>query len=178
MIRLTMTLVPYGEPVAGEHPLLTGSICSTVGAEGQPAHGYRLAVANCAGVGSVVKGEVSKDRSGHRNPLHLLAAVAADLDLEALGIDYATTLADLPVAHPERRQDRRRRIDDTASECIDRIRALAAAGEEGVAALRQIEAALASAKAGIAAPPRGAEGPVTDPDVIDAIADGCYPEDR
>ncbi|CAO3439530.1 hypothetical protein [Azospirillum argentinense] len=172
MIRMMMTLAPYGDGRLGEYPVVAGSIWSTLGADGQPAHAYRLSVVNAAGLGHVVTGSVPKTASGHRNPLHILAVVAADLDLAALGTDYASTLLDLPADDPRRQQqDRRHRIDDLADTAIHAIQALVAAGDEGGEALQRIEAELAEAEAsGVG--PREAEDLVTDPDVIDMIANG------
>ena len=39
-------------------------------------------------------------RSGHRNFLHLLSDILADVDLEALGSDYVHILAEIEKAHP------------------------------------------------------------------------------
>jgi hypothetical protein len=41
----------------------------------------------------LIEGKVAKDRSGHRNPLHLLAKVMDDAkpQLDRLGLDYITT---------------------------------------------------------------------------------------
>ncbi|QCO07486.1 hypothetical protein [Azospirillum argentinense] len=163
-----MTLAPYGDDRLGDHLLLTGSIWTTANAAGEPAHGYRLAVVNAAGPGHVVSGSVPKAVSGHRNPLHLLAAVAADVDFQVLGSDYAVTMLDLPADDPRRREDRRRHIDDVASVAIDAIRSLAAAGGDGAEALRRIEAAVADARAGRLAP---SSGLVSDLDTINSIVD-------
>ncbi|ALG75711.1 hypothetical protein VY88_33045 [Azospirillum thiophilum] len=171
MILIQMALVPFGDVIAGEHPLVTGAISSAVGNDGQPAHAYRITVLNAAGPGHVVSGTVSKTASGHRNPLHLLAAVAADVDLQVLGSNYAATMLDLPADDPRRLMDRRLKTNDRADTAIAAIRSLAAAGEDGRAALERIEAALVVARAG-AAGQREAEGLLTDPDIIDAIADG------
>ncbi|PGH59227.1 hypothetical protein CRT60_00920 [Azospirillum palustre] len=149
--------------------MVTGSISSTTGADGLPAHAYRIAVLNAAKPAHVLAGEVAKGASGHRNPLHLLAAVAKDIDLATLGSEYAATRLDLASDDPRRLNDRRRRIDDVATGAIDAIRTLAAAGGYGAEALRRIEAAMADARAGRLAPPNGL---VTEPDIIDAIADG------
>jgi len=53
-----------------------------------------------------LRGTVSKRqpdgtlRSGHRNFLHLLADILADIDLDALGKDYVTVYAEVKQAHP------------------------------------------------------------------------------
>ncbi|WP_144428475.1 hypothetical protein [Azospirillum thiophilum] len=172
MIKLRMALVPYGEYRLGEHPVITGSIWTTIGNDGQSAHAYRIAIVNPE-QDHVIIGEIAKSRSGHRNPLHLLGAIIADIDLPALGTDYAFSQVDMPINEPRLNKKGRYRIADLTAECIDRIRSLAAVGEDGKVALERIEAALTDAKAGVAGPPHGEQGPVTDPDIINAIVSGC-----
>jgi hypothetical protein len=41
-----------------------------------------------------------KKRSGHRNFLHLLAAIMDDIDLDALGENYVNILAEVQEAYP------------------------------------------------------------------------------
>ena len=49
-------------------------------------HGYSVTFGNTNLLGSI-----PKTRSGHRNVLHVLRDVLADMDLDALGIDYIET---------------------------------------------------------------------------------------
>ncbi len=51
----------------------------------------------------VIRGSIPKLRSGHRNFLHLLAAIMDDIDLDALGADYVNILAEVKEAVPEAR---------------------------------------------------------------------------
>lgn len=46
------------------------------------------------------RGSVPKDKSGHRNFLHLLAAIIDDIDLDTLGSDYVNVLKEVEAAHP------------------------------------------------------------------------------
>ena len=168
MIRFQMSLVPYGDYKLGEHPLTTGLIWTTVSNDGQPAHAYRISIINPE-QDHVIFGEIPKRYSGHKNPLHLLAAMVADINLPTLGTNYALSVIDLPINDPRRQKDHRHRIADLAAECVDRIRLLAELGEDGRRALERIEAELIEAKEGIAGFRHGESGPVTDPDVIDDI---------
>jgi len=47
-----------------------------------------------------IRGSVPKAKSGHRNFLHLLAAILDDLDLDALGMNYVNVLAEVKEQHP------------------------------------------------------------------------------
>lgn len=47
-----------------------------------------------------VKGTVPKAKSGHRNFLHLMAAILDDIDLDALGENYVNILAEVEAKHP------------------------------------------------------------------------------
>ena len=47
-----------------------------------------------------IRGSVPKDKSGHRNFLHLLAAIVDDIDLDALGKNYVNVLAEVEANHP------------------------------------------------------------------------------
>ena len=47
-----------------------------------------------------VKGSVPKTKSGHRNFLHLLAAIVDDIDLDALGKNYVHVLAEVEANYP------------------------------------------------------------------------------
>lgn len=86
MIKLDLTLVPYGSRLHKPEPLLSAELYTVPGKE--PRHGY-LIVDNEGHV--IADGAVPKTYSGHRNPLHLLRAVLADCDLDALEKDYIKT---------------------------------------------------------------------------------------
>ena len=47
-----------------------------------------------------IQGSVPKDKSGHRNFLHLLAAIMDDINLDALDEDYVNVLAEVKENHP------------------------------------------------------------------------------
>ncbi len=47
-----------------------------------------------------IKGSVPKSKSGHRNFLHLLAAIMDDIDLDALGENYVNVLAEVEANYP------------------------------------------------------------------------------
>ena len=47
-----------------------------------------------------IRGSVPKDKSGHRNFLHLLAAIMEDIDLDELGQNYVNILAEVQSLHP------------------------------------------------------------------------------
>jgi hypothetical protein len=47
-----------------------------------------------------IRGSVPKDKSGHRNFLHLLAVIMDDIDLDELGTNYVNVLAEITAAHP------------------------------------------------------------------------------
>ena len=48
-----------------------------------------------------IQGSVPKDKSGHRNFLHLLAAILDDIDLDELGHNYVNVLAEVKADWPE-----------------------------------------------------------------------------
>ncbi len=50
--------------------------------------------------GAVAKVVDGKTRSGHRNFLHLLADIMADIDLDELGEDYVNVLAEVRASNP------------------------------------------------------------------------------
>lgn len=52
-------------------------------------HGYRITYGN-----TELVGHIAKTKSGHRNLLHVLRDVLADIDLDALGENYIKTPAD------------------------------------------------------------------------------------
>ena len=56
-----------------------------------------------------IKGSVPKAKSGHRNFLHLLAAIMDDIDLDALGENYVHILAEVRGSHPSLKD---RRVGD------------------------------------------------------------------
>ena len=47
-----------------------------------------------------IRGSVAKVKSGHRNFLHLLAAIMDDIDLDALGTNYVNVLAEVEAEYP------------------------------------------------------------------------------
>jgi len=47
-----------------------------------------------------IHGSVPRAKSGHRNFLHLLAAIMDDIDLDALGVDYVHILTEIEIEHP------------------------------------------------------------------------------
>lgn len=47
-----------------------------------------------------IRGSVPKAKSGHRNFLHLLAAIMDDIDLDELGRDYVNVLAEVRENYP------------------------------------------------------------------------------
>jgi len=47
-----------------------------------------------------LRGRVPKDKSGHRNFLHLLADIMHDIDLDELGHNYVNVLAEVKLNHP------------------------------------------------------------------------------
>ena len=47
-----------------------------------------------------IRGSVPKNKSGHRNFLHLLAAIMDDIDLDELGENYVNVLAEVEAKHP------------------------------------------------------------------------------
>lgn len=64
-----------------------------------PRHEYSVDYKNKDGW-QTVKGTVPKTKSGHRNFLHLLAAIMDDIDLDALGENYVHILAEVRGSHP------------------------------------------------------------------------------
>jgi len=48
-----------------------------------------------------IRGSVPKDKSGHRNFLHLMAAIMDDLDLDALGKDYVNVETEVVAVYPQ-----------------------------------------------------------------------------
>ena len=83
-----MRLIPFGSPLHGEAELIT-AVFFTV--PKNDAHGFRI-LSNDATI--LAEGQVPKNHSGHRNPLHLLRDVLATIDLDGLGKDYVTTAWD------------------------------------------------------------------------------------
>jgi hypothetical protein len=74
MITLNMTLLPGGSGI-GRSSVLTGSIWTT---DDLKHHAYSIQ----EGDGEDVKihtGMIPKERSGHRNPFHLLLGIASDI---------------------------------------------------------------------------------------------------
>ncbi len=48
-----------------------------------------------------IRGSVPKHKSGHRNFLHLLADIMADIDLNGLGHNYVNVETEVVVAYPQ-----------------------------------------------------------------------------
>lgn len=89
LITLDMHLIPFGSRFYPEEHLVHAVIWSAAGGQ----HGYAF----IDNMGSdLASGYVTKDRSGHRNPLHVLKAALADIDLSVLGRDYISTRWDEP----------------------------------------------------------------------------------
>jgi hypothetical protein len=104
MILLDIGLIPHGKRILGSDPVVQGSIFS-FSENGVAYHGYCVNVIR-HGEGDIrLTGRVLKTRSGHRNPLHLLAAILADLSpeaLDALGIDEARSRYDASTPNEQR----------------------------------------------------------------------------
>lgn len=85
MIRFEMELVPMGTQLYGTDSLV---YCGIVSSDDNSVHHYRLTVGD-----HVITGEVPKDKSGHRNPLHLLLNIMKDAEPQilALGLNYVKT---------------------------------------------------------------------------------------
>ncbi len=48
-----------------------------------------------------LRGSIPRDKSGHRNFLHLLAAILDDLDLDTMGENYVNVLAEVEANYPD-----------------------------------------------------------------------------
>jgi hypothetical protein len=86
MITFKVDLVAFGykPPV----PLLDANIWTSD--DGQY---HQYCIADNTGF-FVAKGKILKTKSGHRNPVHLLAAIFDDIDLSDFDNDYITTIYD------------------------------------------------------------------------------------
>lgn len=93
MVVLEMYLIPRGMRILGEHQLLRMSVAKEHGAKGEAVHRYTVSFPEQP---EAFKGTITKTRSGHRNPLHLLKDIVTAIDLRTLGKDYVTTVFDPP----------------------------------------------------------------------------------
>ncbi len=88
MISFEMKLIPFG--YMKSETIIYSRIWTTNDGK---FHGYRVYK---DGGETLVEGKIEKTKSGHQNPLHLLSNLLADIDLEALGENYISTVWDLP----------------------------------------------------------------------------------
>ena len=86
MIRMNMTLLPYGSQLYAEEDLISATVWTA--AKPPPRHCFTI---HDNHGDELASGEVPKTQSGHRNPLHLLRDILATIDLDALAPDYVTT---------------------------------------------------------------------------------------
>ena len=87
MIKLEMSLIPYGSRLYPEAELITATIFSY-----KNKHCYVIK----DNVGThLFEGNIPKTQSGHRNPLRMLADILEDCDLEILGTNHITTEYDV-----------------------------------------------------------------------------------
>lgn len=63
-------------------------------------HEYTMEYKNIDGW-RTIQGSVPRTKSGHRNFLHLLAAIMDDIDLDALGRNYVNVEEDVIALYPE-----------------------------------------------------------------------------
>ena len=69
-------------------------------------HYYRIDFKTALGWHKIT-GTVAKERSGHRNFLHLLAAILDDVDLDALGEDYVNVFKEVEEHVPGMRKPKK-----------------------------------------------------------------------
>jgi len=69
-------------------------------------HKYHVRYKNVEGWQSV-RGAIVKDKSGHRNFLHLLGDILDDMDLDALGVDYVNIMEEVAEDYPDILRGRR-----------------------------------------------------------------------
>lgn len=77
-----MTLLPGGSGI-GRSSILTGSIWTT---DDLKYHAYSIQIGDDEDA-KVYTGKIEKKKSGHRNPVHLLYNIAADI-LESLDVNF------------------------------------------------------------------------------------------
>lgn len=143
MIRFEMALVPFGRRIYGEHTVLFGQFVSCGQEAGKPAHAYSFFGCQADGGSTeLARGLLPKTRSGHRNPLHLLAAALADIDLGGVPPEHASTIHDV-ADRGALAALRRDAIGEAVEEIKDRLRQLAQEGQEGAAAIAQVRGFLA-----------------------------------
>lgn len=63
-------------------------------------HEYHVRYKNVDGWQSI-RGAIVKDKSGHRNFLHLLGDILEDMDLDAIGIDYVNIMEEVAADYPD-----------------------------------------------------------------------------
>lgn len=86
MIRLRMTLLPYGSQLYAEEDLISATIWTM----SKPPPRHCFSIRDNHG-NELASGEVAKNQSGHRNPLHLLRDILATVDIDAWKSNYVTT---------------------------------------------------------------------------------------
>lgn len=86
MITLKMDLVAFG--IKPPVPLVDCNIWTT-----DCGNFHQYCIADPTGW-FMAKGRILKTKSGHRNPLHLLAAIIDDIDLTDFDDNYITTIYD------------------------------------------------------------------------------------
>jgi len=63
-------------------------------------HEYHVSYKNVNGWQSL-RGAIPKNKSGHRNFLHLLGDILDDMDLDELGVDYVNIMEEVAEEYPE-----------------------------------------------------------------------------
>jgi hypothetical protein len=87
VIRLEMSLVPFGDGRRPEHSVIRAHI-ETVKSETEAFHDFVFYDAKGA---FLCSGRIPRPMSGHRNPLRLLKAIMAEIDVDVFAPDHNRT---------------------------------------------------------------------------------------